>query len=107
MFHPRAHAQATPEKAACVFADATAGQAPVLTYAALESAANRGAQALRRLGLARGEGMALMLDNSVEMVCALHAVWHLGAVCVTINPLTRSDKLQALLASTRTACVMR
>ena len=57
-------------------------------------------------GVQAGDRVALMLDNSVEMVCALHAVWHLGAVCVTINPLTRSDKLQALLASTRSACLL-
>jgi long-chain acyl-CoA synthetase len=53
-----------------------------------------------------GERVALMLDNSPEMACALHAVWYLGAVCVTINPLTRSDKLQALLASTRASVLL-
>ncbi|GHC90551.1 AMP-binding protein [Novosphingobium pokkalii] len=85
MFHPRAHAQATPEKAACVFADATAGQAPVLNYAALESAANRGAQALRRLGLARGEGMALMLDNTAEVFTIGWAAERAGLYCTSIS----------------------
>ncbi len=67
VFHPRAHAQTSPDKAACIFADATAGQPPVLTYAALERAANQGAQALRRLGLARGDVIAVMLHNTAEV----------------------------------------
>jgi long-chain acyl-CoA synthetase len=80
----RAHAQATPEKAACVFADATAGQAPVLTYAALKRRQSRSPGAAAP-GLARGEGMALMLDNTAEVFTIGWAAERAGLYCTSIS----------------------
>jgi long-chain acyl-CoA synthetase len=66
-----------------VFADATAGQAPVLTYAALKAPPIAGA---RRAGLARGEGMALMLDNTAEVFTIGWAAERAGLYCTSISP---------------------
>lgn len=60
--HPSLHARATPHKLAAVMADGRS-----LTYAELEAASNRGAHLLRALGLKRGDGIALMLRNSLEV----------------------------------------
>lgn len=78
-----------------------------LSYAELGREVAAVAQALQaQAGIGPGERVALMLDNSVEMAAGLFATWQLGAVCVTLNPLTRTDKLRALLASTRAAALL-
>jgi long-chain acyl-CoA synthetase len=62
VFHPCHHAAHTPDKAAYVMA--RSGE--VVTYRQLEERSNQGAHLLRRLGLARGDAIALMLDNNAR-----------------------------------------
>lgn len=57
--HPSIHARVTPQKPALIMADGTS-----LNFATLDEASNRGARLLRSLGLQRGDGIALMLNNS-------------------------------------------
>jgi len=57
--HPSFHAQLTPDKPALI----VAGSGHTVTYAQLESASNRGAQLLRRLGLRPGDHIAVMMEN--------------------------------------------
>jgi long-chain acyl-CoA synthetase len=47
------------------------------------------AGALRELGLAPGDRVALMLQNGPATVIAVHAAWHLGCVVTTINPMSK------------------
>ena len=58
--HPSIHATRTPGKAAVIMA----GSGETITYAELEARANQGAHLLRSLGLKRGDGIALMLENT-------------------------------------------
>ena len=47
------------------------------------------AGALRELGLAPGDRVALMLQNGPATAIAIHAAWHLGCVVTTINPMSK------------------
>lgn len=58
--HPSRHARVTPDKPALIMA----GSGEAVSYARLEARSNQGAHLLRALGLRRGDGLALMLDNS-------------------------------------------
>ncbi|HEX5611717.1 MAG TPA: AMP-binding protein, partial [Burkholderiales bacterium] len=62
MFHPLHHARRTPEKPAYVMA----GSGETVTYRQLEDRSNQGAHLFRRLGLKRGDSIALMLDNNAR-----------------------------------------
>ena len=62
MYHPFHHAARTPDKPACVMA--RTGE--VVTYRQLEERSNQGAQLFRRLGLKRGDTIALLMDNSAR-----------------------------------------
>ena len=62
MFHPCHHAARTPDKAAYIMA--RSGE--VVTYRQLEERSNQGSHLLRSLGLARGDAIALMLDNNAR-----------------------------------------
>jgi long-chain acyl-CoA synthetase len=57
--HPSFHANLTPDKPALIMA----GSGETLTFAQLESASNRGAQLLRRLGLKPADHIAVMMEN--------------------------------------------
>ena len=80
-FHPRSHARLTPEKPAVVMADSGA----VLTYAELDAAADRGARFLRAQGVARGEVIAILMENSIAFYEAAWAAERCGIryVCVS------------------------
>lgn len=68
-----------------------------VSFGALQARAQHLAGHLRACGVARGERVALYLDNSPEMVEAIHAVLQLGAVFMPINPLTKGEKLAYVL----------
>ena len=48
---------------------------------------------LRGLGTARGDRLALMLQNVPQFVIALLAIWKLGAIAVPCNPMLREREL--------------
>ena len=60
--HPSKHARSQPEKIA--YRMAASGE--TVTYAQLEKRSNQGAHLLRSLGLLRGDGIALMLENNAR-----------------------------------------
>ncbi|QTE02382.1 type I polyketide synthase [Streptomyces cyanogenus] len=86
------HALRIPEKVA--FAD---GRRAV-TYAGLEARTRRLAGHLVRLGLRRGDRVALCLGNSVAMVEGYLAVVRAGGVGVPVNPRSAAAELEYLLA---------
>jgi long-chain acyl-CoA synthetase len=59
MHHPSVHAETTPDKAAYIMA----GTGEATTYRQLDDRSNQGAQLFRELGLAQGDGVAIMLEN--------------------------------------------
>lgn len=73
------------------------GRIPIsgsLTYRQLDGLVQRFAAALRRLGLRKGDRVALLLPNSPQFVIAFFAALRLGALVVAINPTYTSRELQ-------------
>ncbi|MFI7606007.1 long-chain-fatty-acid--CoA ligase [Micromonospora sp. NPDC049366] len=68
------------------------------TYAELADQVDRAAEALRRLGVGRGDRVALVLPNCPQHVVAFYAVLRLGAVVVEHNPLYTRQELAHQLA---------
>jgi long-chain acyl-CoA synthetase len=86
--HPLHHAASHPEKPACIIAETGA----VLTYADLDRASNRGAHLLRSLGLARGDVVAVMLDNEAAIFEIAWAAQRTGVYLTSISTrLSASD----------------
>lgn len=67
----------------------------VLTFAELHDRVLRLAGALHRLGVGRGDRVALVMPNCPQHMIAYYAVLRLGAVCVEHNPLYTRDELLA------------
>ena len=68
------------------------------TYAELGEQVQRAAEALRRLGVERGDRVALALPNCPQHVVAFYAVLRLGAIVVEHNPLYTAGELEHQLA---------
>ncbi len=75
------------------------------TYAQLAQRVAQLAVELQRRGVARGDRVALFLDNGVELVAGVFAALAAGAVFMPINPLTKADKLAYMLNDSR-ACAL-
>jgi amino acid adenylation domain-containing protein len=95
-----ASAGRTPDKVAIVFGERR------LTYAHIDQAANRLAWALREGGVARGDRVAVYLDNSPEAVISIFGVLKADAVFMMVNPTTKSEKLLTLLNDARPTVVI-
>lgn len=77
-----------------------------LTYRELDQMADRVAQALRHLGVRRGDRVALYLHNSVEAVVGVFGILKAGATFVVINPTIKRDKLVYILNNCRAAALI-
>ncbi|MFJ6653755.1 long-chain-fatty-acid--CoA ligase [Microbacterium sp. NPDC091313] len=64
------------------------------TYAELGDDVSRAANALRRLGVAAGDRVALVLPNCPQHVVAFYAALRLGAIVVEHNPLYTARELR-------------
>jgi 2-aminobenzoate-CoA ligase len=65
----------------------------VVTYAALQAAANRMANGFRKLGIATNDRVLIRLPNCPEFIIAWLALQKLGAVTVSTMPLLRAREL--------------
>jgi long-chain acyl-CoA synthetase len=79
--HPYKHAAATPNKPAYIMA----GTGEVVTYRELDARANQGARLLRALGLAPGDGIAVMMDNSPRYLEVMWAAERIGVYATCIS----------------------
>ena len=76
------------------------------TYAQLAQRVAELAVELQRCGVARGDRVALFLDNGVELVAGVFAALAAGAVFMPVNPLTKADKLAYMLNDSRAAALI-
>ncbi|MEC9431695.1 MAG: acyl-CoA synthetase [Pseudomonadota bacterium] len=81
MKHPSFHARRTPEKIAYVMA----GSGESLTYAQLDARSNRGAQALRALGVGPGDHIALLMENRLEFMEIVWAAHRAGVIYTAVS----------------------
>ncbi|MBK8901579.1 MAG: AMP-binding protein [Anaerolineaceae bacterium] len=63
-----------------------------LTYAEIDTLANRLARALLANGVRRGDRVLLFLPKSVELVVSIFATLKVNAVFVPVNPSIKVDK---------------
>jgi long-chain acyl-CoA synthetase len=64
------------------------------TYSRLLSDVNRFAGALRRIGVRKGDRVAVILPNCPQEVIAFYAILRLGAIVVPTNPLYTASELR-------------
>lgn len=76
------------------------------TYAELATRVDQLARVLQTRGVARGERVALFLDNSIEMVAGVFAALQIGAVFMPINALTKHEKLTFMLNDARASALI-
>jgi long-chain acyl-CoA synthetase len=69
-----------------------------MTYRELDEETNRFAQALLKLGVRKGDRVAVMLPNVPQCVIAYYGALKIGAVVVMTNPLYVERELQIQLA---------
>jgi amino acid adenylation domain-containing protein len=81
--------------------DALVAQGQRYTYAELNGRANALANTLVARGVARGDRVVVLADNTVETVVSFWAALKANAVISIVNPLTKSDKLEYLLNDCR------
>ena len=77
-----------------------------LSFAELEQHVNRLANGLSRLGLQKGDKLALVLPNCVELLYAYRAAALLGIVVVPLSPLLRGSGLVTLLRDSDSIAVI-
>jgi long-chain acyl-CoA synthetase len=96
--------------------EATARRAPdavaihyresALTFAALDERSGAFAAALAQRGVARGDRVALYLQNVPEFVVAALAAWKLGAIAVSVNPMLKEREVRTLLEDCEPAALV-
>jgi long-chain acyl-CoA synthetase len=69
-----------------------------LDYAALDQLSDRLAAWLQNQGVGRGDRVAILLQNTPQLVIATVAAWKLAAIPVTLNPMYRVPELARLFA---------
>ena len=77
-----------------------------LTFREHADRVNRVANALLALGLRKGDKVAIVLPNGIELLEAYRAAALLGLVSVPLSPLLRGDGLVTLLRDSHTAAVL-
>ena len=80
-----------------------------LTFSQLDDLATKIASYLQNeLGIAKGDRVAIVLPNCLQFTVSLFACIKIGAVFVNVNPLYKSDEIEAIFnnCSVKAAIVM-
>ena len=94
------HAQFKPDQLAVVCENDR------LTWKQLEERVNKLCNALHALGLRKGDKLALVVPNSLEVLYAYLACARMGYVVVPLSPLLRASALESLLKDSDSAAVI-
>lgn len=100
--HPRLFAQSSPDKPALVMA----ATGDVVTYAELEVRANRGAHALRSLGLKNGDALAISCDNRIEFFDIYWAAQRSGLILVLLSARLKTEEISYIVNDSGTKMVL-
>ncbi len=93
-------ARRIPEKTAVIAAGAR------YSFRTIAGHSDRLAREFQRSGVRRGDRVAVMLDNSLEMIIGLWAALKAGAVFIPLNHGTKVDKLAFILADAGAKCLV-
>ncbi len=96
----RASADAHPDKVCIIFAKSA------YSFRDVDEKSDKLAREFQRLGVRRGDRIAAMLDNSIEMVVALWATLKAGAVFIPVSPGFKAEKLAFLLSDSGAVCLL-
>ena len=77
-----------------------------VTYAEIDTLANRLAHALIERGVQRWDRVAVFANNSMDTVVAIFAILKARAIFLLINPTTKPDKLAYILNNCRAVCLI-
>jgi len=88
-----------PDRAATVFG---ARVGPLLldgnlTYKELNESVNHFAAGLQKMGIKKGDRVAIMLPNCPQFIIAAYATWRIGAIVVCCNPLYMPREIEYLI----------
>lgn len=89
-----------PDKVALVHRDKR------LTYAEIDSMANRLAADLIDRGVERGDRVAVFMDNSVEAIISIFAALKAGAAFMMINYTTKAEKFEYIMNNSRAKAIL-
>jgi acyl-CoA synthetase (AMP-forming)/AMP-acid ligase II len=78
--------------------EAVADERVRLDHREFRSAVDTAARLLADLGVGRGDVVAAVLGNRVELVVAMYAAWQLGAALTPVNPALTEDEVSYQLA---------
>lgn len=100
-------ASSTDARRIAIYAEDEAGNREVWTYGRLAEAANQFANGLVRMGVGRGDRVAIVLGQRPETVVAHMAVYSIGAIVLPLSTLFGPDALEQRLrdAEARVAVV--
>src|SRR5262249_24108684 len=93
---------ATPGKLALIADRADRGEPKRLTYGGLGDLISRGAAALRRLGIGRGDVVSVQLPNWWEFAVIALASFRVGAIINPLMPIFREHELGYMLGFAET-----
>jgi amino acid adenylation domain-containing protein len=95
-----AQAASTPDRAAVTSAGET------LTYAELDARSNQLAHHLLRLGVRRGERVAISMERGTALLVAMLAAWKAGAAYVPVDPAWPAERRAGMLADCAAAVLL-
>lgn len=78
-----------------------------VTYAELQRIVDRFAAVLYRLGLRKGDRIAVMLPNCLEYIVSYYAIQRLGGILVQVNPMYQQSELAYLLEDSEATAFVR
>lgn len=76
------------------------------SFKELNSIVNKFAHLLQRIGVKRGDRVAVILNNSLEFVLSHYAIFKLGAIAVPLNPSFKEEELKYLLKDSKAQTVI-
>ena len=91
-------AQRFPEKVALVF------QGQKISYRELDGLANSFANALAKLGVKKGDRVALYMTNRPEYIISVYGIARLGAVFTPMNPTYKEGEIEHQLNDAERIC---
>jgi len=77
-----------------------------LSYHQLNDLADRFAAGLQKLGVKKGDRVAIMLPNCPQFIIVAYATWRIGAVMVCCNPLYVAREIEHLLKDSGTETIV-